>query len=78
MNKILKILEPTMLPSDTSSTPAMDADILTAASGNEVPNATTVNPMTKLDTLKNFAIDDAPSTNKSAPLTSKTKPNTKK
>ena len=39
-----------------------------ASSGALVPNAIIVNPITNLDTFKFLAVDDAPSTNISAPL----------
>ena len=68
------MFDPTMLPKDTSSTPANADEILTAASGRDVPNATTVKPMIKEDTLNTLAILDAPSTKKSAPFTSNKNP----
>lgn len=74
MSAKLKIFDPMMFPNDTSSAPDNADVILTAASGNEVPNATTVKPMMSEDILKNFAMEDAPSTKKSAPLTKITKP----
>ena len=42
--------------------------IVTANSGAEVPNATTVNPMIRSETLKVWAISAADSTSQSAPF----------
>ena len=57
--------------------PANAPVILTDASGALVPNATMVNPIIKLGIFNDFAIEDAPSTNQSAPLINKMKPITK-
>lgn len=73
----LKIFDPTTFPTVISFAPANAPVILTAASGALVPNATIVNQMIKLGIFNDFAIEDAPSTNKSAPLISKTNPITK-
>ena len=70
----LKMLEPTMFPREISLFPARPALILTAASGALVPMATMVRPMITEGTFKIPAIEEEPSTNKSAPLISKTKP----
>ena len=51
--------------------------MMTAASGAEVPMATIVSPITIAGTLNFFAIEAAPSTNKSAPFISKKKPTIK-
>ena len=74
----LKIFDPTTLPTVISLAPANAPVILTAASGALVPNATMVNPIIKLGIFKVLAIDDAPSTNKSAPLIKKMNPMTNK
>ena len=70
----LKILEPMMLPSEISLFPASPALILTAASGALVPMATIVRPIITEGTFKIPAMDEEPSTKKSAPLISNTKP----
>ena len=54
--------------------PDRPAVMLTAASGALVPIATIVNPIIIEGTLNFFAIDEAPSTNISAPFISNTKP----
>ena len=72
------ILEPTTLPIVISALPWVAAEILTAASGREVPIATIVRPMTSWGIPKRSAICDAPSTNQSAPFISITKPTTNK
>ena len=48
-----------------------DAIKLTASSGSEVPNATSVKPITSGDTLNFLAIDEDDATKKSAPFTKK-------
>lgn len=57
-----------------SVVPLKLAIIFTNSSGVEVPKATTVNPMTKSETFNRLAIDEAPSTRRSAPLSNKTNP----
>jgi len=52
------------------------AIILTNSSGDEVPKATTVRPITKSEIFSLLAIEEEPSTRKSAPFISRTKPNT--
>lgn len=74
MNAVLKMLEPTIFPNATSETPDKALEMLTAASGKEVPNATTVRPMMRDEILKNLAMLEAPSTKKSAPFTSNKNP----
>ena len=69
MRRIFAILEPTTLPSVMSLFPRRLAMTLTVSSGSEVPNATTVRPMTRLETPNRLAIEADPSTRKSAPLT---------
>ena len=58
---VLNILLPTTLPIAISALPFSAEDIDTVSSGAEVPNATTVRPMTKSETLSLFANDEAPS-----------------
>ena len=74
INNILRILLPITFPSTIS--PLFDnRDLtLTANSGSLVPNATIVNPISILDTLKFSAILLAPSTKISAPFISTIKP----
>lgn len=72
--KILKILLPIMLPSAIWVLFVMLALRFTKNSGIDVPNATTVKPMTKLETLSLFAKDDAPSTKRCAPAIKSKKP----
>ena len=64
----LKMLLPTTLPMARSDWPLTAEIALTTNSGVEVPNATIVNPITKLEMLKRRAISDAPSVSQSAPL----------
>ena len=46
MNVMLKMFEPTTLPTAIASLPCKAAITLTASSGTDVPAATTVRPMT--------------------------------
>lgn len=55
----------------------MEAAKLTASSGNDVPNATNVNPMMSGETLNLRAIELDDTMKKSAPLISKTNPTIK-
>jgi hypothetical protein len=48
--------------------------MFTNNSGLDVPNATTVRPITKSETLNLLAIEEAPATRKSAPFISKMNP----
>ena len=68
------MLLPRIFPTIKSPEPVEASIIVTAASGALVPNATTVTPIIKVETLSFFAIPDAPSTKKSAPLTNRTNP----
>ena len=52
------ILEPIIFPTARSGLPFKAAWRLTNSSGAEVPNETTVNPITNGDTFKNFANGD--------------------
>ena len=73
----LKILDPTTFPIAISLLPLIAAERLTASSGALVPNATIVSPITIVGMCIRFAIDEAPSTKKSAPFTSSTNPTIK-
>ena len=70
MKPRLKILDPTTLPIEISVWPVIAARIVTANSGADVPNATTVSPITRSEILSEWAISDAASTNQSAPFQS--------
>jgi hypothetical protein len=72
--KRLKILEPITFPREIALFELTLAEMLMAASGILVPRDTTVRPMISDGTLSLVAIDEAPSTKKSAPLIRKTKP----
>jgi hypothetical protein len=72
--RILNIFEPTTLPTAISLEFLRAAFILTAVSGELVPKATIVSPTRIEGTLKILAMEDEPSTKKSAPLMSKTNP----
>ena len=72
--KVLIIFDPKIFVMARSVEPSATDTILTTNSGIEVPNATTVKPMTKSDMPKRLAMAEAPSTRKSAPLTNATKP----
>ena len=74
----LNILEPTTLLTASSLLPASEADTLTAVSGSDVPIATMVSPIMIDGTCSLFATLELPSTKKSAPLISSTKPITRK
>ena len=69
-----KILLPRTFPTAISALPLTAAEILIAASGELVPIATIVRPITSLDIPARSAIPAAPSTNQSAPLTSRANP----
>lgn len=51
-----------MFPKTMSVVPLAEPNMLTISSGNDVPNATIVNPMTSVDIPSFLARDDAPST----------------
>ena len=74
----LKMFEPITLLKAMSLLPESPAEMLTAASGALVPMATMVSPIITDGTFSSFATDEAPSTKKSAPLISRTKPTTSK
>ncbi len=74
INRILVIFEPIILLIANSVAPWALEKILIKSSGMEVPNATIVIPMTKDDMPYFLAIEDEPSTKRSAPLINITKP----
>jgi hypothetical protein len=67
INKIFAVLLPSIFPIAKSVLPVNDATMFTTNSGAEVPNETTVKPITMLDTFNRWAMEDAPSTNQWAP-----------
>ena len=73
-SKTLMMLLPITLPTRISVLPLASEENDTANSGAPVPKATIVRPTRSLLTLKFEAIEEAPSTRKSAPLISRTKP----
>jgi hypothetical protein len=73
--KIISVLEN---PIARSAFPRILEMTLTMSSDIDVPNETTVKPMTISDTFNRFAIADTPLTKVSAPLIRKTKPRIKK
>ena len=77
IKKIFAILLPKTLPIAISELPLKLARILITSSGAEVPKETIVRPMTKSEILNFLAIDEAPSTSRSAPLIRITNPTTK-
>lgn len=76
INSEFVIQLPRTLPNTISVLPDANALIDTANSGAEVPNAIIVNPISIFDTLKFWAVEDAPSTNMSAPFIKSTNPKT--
>ena len=68
------MLEPTTFPTAISLEPSRAAVTLTASSGSEVPKATMVSPMIKLETPSLAAMPLALSTKKSAPFIKKKNP----
>jgi hypothetical protein len=76
MNSTLKMLEPTTLPTAMSELPLRPACRLTASSGELVPNATTVRPITSGEMPAIAARDEAPRTRSSPPTIRKSKPPT--
>lgn len=74
MRRMLAIFEPTIFPRAISLLPFILARTLTVSSGMEVPKATTVRPMTRLEIPNFFALDAEPETRKSAPFISIAKP----
>jgi len=74
MSRILAVFDPTTFPRAMSLLPRILASRLTVSSGSDVPNATTVKPMTRLETPKRLAIEAEPETRKSAPFMSMMRP----
>ncbi len=78
INVILTIFDPMTLPMAISAvcpgSTVSEAAKLTASSGNDVPKATNVKPITSGETLNFLAIELDEETKKSAPLTSATNP----
>ena len=64
---MLKMLEPTTLPMARSFSPFLDATMEVTSSGRDVPNATTVRPISVSDRPKLAAISEALSTTKLPP-----------
>ena len=65
---MFEIFEPIIFPKATSPEPLIAAKRLTISSGIEVPNATTVRPITSVETPNFLANDDDPFTNQLAPF----------
>ena len=63
------------LPNASSALPLIAAITLTTNSGADVPNATTVKPITKSEIPKRFATADAPSVKALAPIRINANPN---
>ena len=67
MNPMLKMLLPTMFPTETSPWPRKAESRVTANSGAEVPRATRVSPMISSETPSRRASREAESTTHWAP-----------
>lgn len=74
IRRILAVFDPMTFPRAMSLLPRILARRLTVSSGSDVPNATTVKPMTRLETPKRLAIEAEPETRKSAPFTRMMRP----
>ena len=72
--KVLNMLLPTTLPNAISALPFSAETILTVSSGADVPNATIVSPITRLDIWKRLAIEAAPSVRALAPINIRANP----
>jgi hypothetical protein len=72
--KRLNRFEPMTFPREMALPPPMLSEMLIAASGALVPKETTVSPMISEGTRSLAAIDEAPSTKKSAPFISRKSP----
>ena len=77
INKMLNRLEPIAFPSARPLSPFLVATMEVTSSGREVPIATMVSPIMIDGTCILFATLELPSTKKSAPLISSTKPITR-
>ena len=73
---MLMMFEPKILVIAKSVEPSATDTMFTTNSGIDVPNATTVRPITKSLIPNRLAIADAPSTSQSAPFTRAMKPTT--
>ena len=76
INKVLKMLEPTTLPTAMSGVPFRADTRLTNSSGADVPAATMVSPMTISGTCIRRANAEAPSVRRSAPHSTSATPMT--
>ena len=74
IKRMLRIFEPMTFPRTISVLPEARALIETASSGAEVPKAIIVKPIRVLGMRKLVAVEEAPSTKRSAPLIKRTKP----
>ena len=72
--KILKILLPIILPKVKLEFFSIDENIFTTSSGEDVPNATSVKPMTIVGIFNFLAIEAEQSTKRFAPIINRTKP----
>ena len=77
ISRLLKILLPITFPSAIPELPFSAAPVLITNSGNEVPSATIVRPITNSLILKRRARADAPFVSQSAPRITSTMPATK-
>ena len=72
--RVLKILLPTTLPIANPALPLKEDNKLITNSGAEVPRATIVRPITRLEMLNRLATDAAPSVSALAPHKISSKP----
>ncbi len=73
-NRIFAMFDPTTLPTAICGVPLITASRLTTNSGDEVPKATIVSPITRGGTDSSCASATAPRTRDSAPIRSNTRP----
>jgi hypothetical protein len=78
IRRILAILLPMIFPTAISLLPFIAAVTLTTSSGRDVPKATIVRPMIRVETPNFLAIEEAPRTRMSAPHTRMRNPITTK
>lgn len=78
IKRVLVILDPIMFPRAIPVLPRKLAKALTINSGADVPKATTVKPITKVEILNFLATEEDPSTTISAPLIKKINPKIKR
>ena len=74
MSRVLKMFDPTTLPTARSAVPFNADTRLTQNSGADVPTATMVRPMTICGMLMRSASATAPSVRRSAPQSTSTMP----